>query len=55
MDITADDIEETPSFGFGVDTSHLLAMAKVNDRVKMLLDIDHIVGTNDIIAPLPAA
>ncbi len=55
MDITASDIEETPSFGFGIDTSHLLAMAKVNGSVKMLLDIDKIISTQDVVAPLVQA
>lgn len=44
MNISAVDIEEPPSFGSAVDTDYILAMAKIDDGVKMLLDIDKVVG-----------
>ena len=41
QDVRAEDIEE-PSAGLGVDTKNLLGMAKLNNEVKMLLDIDNV-------------
>ncbi len=38
------DIEDTPDFGNGVETPYLLGMAKVKDRVKILLDIDQVLN-----------
>ena len=40
MNIRGDDIEEAPSFGTGLNTDCILGMAKVENRVKILLDID---------------
>ena len=40
LTIRAKDIEDLPSFGAGVRTSYIAAMAKVEDRLKVLLDID---------------
>ncbi len=45
-DIKAADIEATPNFGTGISTHHILAMAKTENGVKLLLDIDHIVDTD---------
>jgi chemotaxis signal transduction protein len=44
QDVRAEDIEESPSAGLGVDTKNILGMAKLNNEVKMLLDIDQILG-----------
>jgi purine-binding chemotaxis protein CheW len=38
------EIEPTPEFGTRIETSYLLGMAKVGDRVKTLLDIDRVVA-----------
>jgi purine-binding chemotaxis protein CheW len=47
LDIRGDNIENAPQFGSSVDTSFILGMAKVGDRVKILLDIDKVLaGTN---------
>lgn len=40
----AEDIDATPQMGARVDTGCLLGMAKVKGAVKMLLDIDRVVG-----------
>lgn len=48
--ISAGDIEETPSFGASVNTSFILGMAKIGDSVKILLDIDKVLSTSDIAA-----
>ncbi|KPA14099.1 response regulator receiver modulated chemotaxis protein CheW [Candidatus Magnetomorum sp. HK-1] len=42
QDVRAEDIEEPPSAGLGIDSKNLLGMAKLNNEVKMLLDIDQV-------------
>jgi purine-binding chemotaxis protein CheW len=44
LDIAEDQIEETPHFGASVDTEFILGMGKIGDSVKILLDIDRILG-----------
>jgi purine-binding chemotaxis protein CheW len=44
------DIQDTPDFGSGVDTPYLLGMAKIEDQVKILLDIDEALATSDLSA-----
>ena len=48
LNLTANEIEETPEFGAQVDTEYLLGMAKIKGVVKMLLDIDRVLGTNEL-------
>ena len=48
LDITADQIEDAPSFGTSVETSFILGMGKIADSVKILLDIDRVLGTTDL-------
>ena len=43
--LKSSDIEPTPSFGVGIDTGHILAMAKTGKSgVKLLLNIDHLLS-----------
>jgi purine-binding chemotaxis protein CheW len=42
------DIEDTPDFGPGVVTPYLKGMAKIKGKVKILLDIDQVLNTNDL-------
>jgi purine-binding chemotaxis protein CheW len=42
------DIQDTPDFGRGITTPYLLGMAKVKGRVKILLDIDHVMSARDL-------
>jgi purine-binding chemotaxis protein CheW len=44
LDITEQQIEPPPVLGEDVDTKFILGMGKVGDRVKMLLDIDRVLG-----------
>jgi chemotaxis signal transduction protein/ABC-type nitrate/sulfonate/bicarbonate transport system substrate-binding protein/CheY-like chemotaxis protein len=46
LNIKAAEIEETPYFGFNIDTNYILAMAKTEEGVKVLLDIDAVMGTH---------
>lgn len=47
IDIAGDDIEEAPQFGSSVDTSFILGMGKIQDTVKILLDIDKVLAGDD--------
>jgi len=50
LDVHEENIEETPSFGSKFDTSFILGIAKVNDKVKILLNIDEIFSSSERIA-----
>ena len=47
LNLMAGDIENTPDFGQGVATPYLLGMAKIKDKVKILLDIDQVLSTQE--------
>jgi len=53
LNIPADEIEQTPEFGDRVCTDYIKGMAKVKGTVKILLDLDRVLGTDD--AALSAA
>ena len=42
LNLEAKDLEPPPAFGMGIDTGYIQAMAKVEDDVKILLDIDRV-------------
>ena len=42
------DIEDTPAFGQDVTVSYLLGMAKIKGKVKILLDIDQVLTTQEL-------
>ena len=44
LNIRAADIEDTPTFGVKLNTDFILGMAKMNGGVKILLDIDKVLG-----------
>lgn len=48
LNIKASDIENTPTFGTRLDTDYILGMAKIDKGVKILLDIDRVLGTAEI-------
>ena len=48
LNIAAGDVEDTPNFGQGVSTPYLLGMAKVKGRVKLLLDIDEVMTSQEL-------
>ncbi|MCP4591959.1 MAG: purine-binding chemotaxis protein CheW [bacterium] len=48
LDIAGDSIEPPPSMGGSVDTSFILGMGKVGEEVKILLDIDKVLTTDEI-------
>ncbi len=42
------EIEDTPDFGNGQATPYLLGMAKIKGKVKILLDIDRVLSSQDV-------
>jgi purine-binding chemotaxis protein CheW len=46
--LAAADIEDTPAFTASGEKSYLLGMAKVKGRVKILLDIDEALGSQEV-------
>ena len=50
MDIAGDELEAPPSFGDDVDSSFILAVAKREGRVTILLDVSRVLGSASAIA-----
>ena len=50
LDVNEENIEETPSFGSEFNTSFILGIARVDSGVKILLDIDEIFSSSEIVA-----
>ncbi len=48
LDIAGGDIEDAPQFGSSVDTDFILGMGKIDDTVKILLDIDKVLAGDDL-------
>ncbi len=48
LNLMAADIEDTPDFGQGVATPYLLGMAKIKGKVKILLDIDQVLTSQEL-------
>jgi len=48
LDIGAENIEETPSFGANVDAEFILGIGKIGPSVKILLDIDKVLSVSEI-------
>ena len=48
LDITRDQIEDAPAFGSQMSTDFILGMAKMGESVKILLDIDKVLGGEEL-------
>jgi purine-binding chemotaxis protein CheW len=48
IDVKADEVEPTPSFGVSLDTSFILGLAKTANHVKTLLDVDRVLTQREI-------
>lgn len=48
LNIKAEEIEETPEFGASLDVEYILGMAKIDDSVKILLDINRVLKDQEI-------
>ena len=50
LNIKADDIEDTPTIGTRLNTAYILGMAKMEGGVKILLDIDRVLSSEEVAA-----
>ena len=48
LNIKGSEIEDTPAFGTKLDTSFILGMAKMEGGIKILLDIDSVLSTQEV-------
>jgi purine-binding chemotaxis protein CheW len=48
LNVKEEDIEETPTFGTGLNTDYILGMAKIGKGVKILLNIDQILNAEEV-------
>jgi purine-binding chemotaxis protein CheW len=55
MNIKGGDIEKAPAFGAETDTDFILGMAKTGNGVKILLDIEKVLSTDEIMLLQSAA
>ena len=49
VNMASGDIEDTPSFGSDVNMEYLLGIGKAGGRIRLLLDIDKVITTKDVI------
>ena len=49
MNIDSGSIEQTPSFGVKLNTNYILGMGKVQGKVKILLDIDKVLTSEELV------
>jgi purine-binding chemotaxis protein CheW len=50
VDVKGAEVEPTPNFGVSLDTTFILGMAKVGNKVKILLDIDRVLTSSEVAA-----
>jgi purine-binding chemotaxis protein CheW len=55
LDIKGEDIEDAPSFGTNLDTDFIMGMAKAKGTVKILLNIEKVLSSNELEALKQAA
>jgi purine-binding chemotaxis protein CheW len=48
LNIKSTEIEDIPGFGATMDTAYILGMAKMQGEVKILLDIDKVLGYEEM-------
>lgn len=48
LDIQADEIEPAPALGEGIQTDFISGMAKVDDKLFILLDIEHVLSIEEL-------
>lgn len=48
LNLAPGEIEDTPDFGTGITTPYLLGMAKTKGKVRMLLDIEQVLSTQEL-------
>jgi purine-binding chemotaxis protein CheW len=50
LNIAAGEIDQTPDFGERVETTYMLGLAKVKNTVKILLDLDCVLGAEGVLS-----
>jgi purine-binding chemotaxis protein CheW len=55
MDLSADEIEETPPFGTRVKTEYLLGMGALGKKFCLILDIDKVLSADEFLAVTESA
>ena len=50
LDVAGSSIEPAPEFGGVVDTSFILGMGKIGERVVTLMDVDRVLSGEDVAA-----
>jgi len=50
IQVTREDIQQTPSFGVQVDTDFILGIARDDEGIKTLLDIDCVLTSEELVA-----
>lgn len=48
LNIKGDQIEDTPAFGVKLNTDYILGMAKMEEGIKILLDIDRVLNNDEM-------
>ena len=48
LTIQADDVEDTPDFGNGVEIPYILGMAKIKGKVKILLNMNQVLTSGEL-------
>ena len=46
--VKAEEVEQTPNFGVSLDTAYILGLAKTGEQVRILLDIDRVLGADEL-------
>jgi purine-binding chemotaxis protein CheW len=49
LNIKGEEIEDTPTFGAKLNTDYILGMAKLEDSVKILLDINQVLNPEEVV------
>lgn len=55
LNIRASDIEQTPNLGSNIKTDYILGIGKMDGGIKILLDIDRVLNSQEILAVQRAA
>jgi purine-binding chemotaxis protein CheW len=48
LNISGEDIEPTPKMGSALNTEYIMGMAKIKGKVKILLDIDRVLSSDEV-------
>jgi purine-binding chemotaxis protein CheW len=50
LDIPASDIEPPPAFGASIRTEFIRGMVKINSKFVIVIDVDHVLATDEVLA-----